>query len=245
MAIINGLLALALGAFIGRFMGIATRLLPPILLGEAPEEREPSYILERFLKKPQCPHQSFLPLVGFFYRQEGCNECQEAPFGFELGIALLFGVSALVFPATLSLGFILAASCLLICCFVTDYAQGILPDQFTLGLVWLGLIGSLAPIFITPAEAITGSALGYGIFWLLNALYKWVRGREGMYPGDFKLNAGIGALVGPEGLLIVVICSMVLLLITAFAKRWSFNQEVPYGCYASIVAILFLYMIEK
>lgn len=164
----------------------------------------------------------------------------------EILLALLFFLSACFFPIGPQLIFTLCVSCLLICCFITDYEHGILPDQFTLSLVWVGLVGTLYPVFIEPQEAILGAVFGYGFFWLSNVIYRYFRGVEGMYPGDFKLNAGIGACLGLKLLFTILFASSILLLIVTalrflFSKKDSkldfLYQEIPYGCYASVVTI--------
>lgn len=164
----------------------------------------------------------------------------------EIFMALLFSLSAWFFPIGPQLIFILCVSCLLICCFITDYEHGILPDQFTLSLVWIGLIGTLYPVLIEPQEAILGAVFGYGFFWLSNVIYRYFRGVEGMYPGDFKLNAGIGACFGFKFLFLILFASSILLLVVTlirflFLKKNSkldfLYQEIPYGCYASVVTI--------
>lgn len=172
----------------------------------------------------------------------------------EVGIALLFGISVWLFPISISLLFVLSVSCLLICCFITDYEHGILPDQFTYSLLWIGLIASLFPVLATPQEAIIGAAVGYGLFWLTNGIYCFFRGFDGMYPGDFKLNAAIGACLGFKWLLPVVMFSMILLIfITVIYTLWCkksakatlLHKEIPYGCYASSVAIALLFYLTN
>lgn len=170
----------------------------------------------------------------------------------EVGIALLFGTLVWLFPINIFLLFVLSASCLLICCFITDYEHGILPDQFTYSLLWIGLIASLFPLFATPQEAIIGAVAGYGVFWIINFIYRYFRGFDGMYPGDFKLNAAIGACLGFKWLFPMMILSMTLLIfvtviytlcIRKSQKTSLLHQEIPYGCYASVVALALLFIL--
>jgi leader peptidase (prepilin peptidase)/N-methyltransferase len=163
-----------------------------------------------------------------------------------VGIGSFFGLMTLFFPLTPALFFVLIVTCLLICCFFTDFDYFVLPDQLTIPLVWVGLLGSLFPIFISPHEAIIGAFSGYGIFWLMNEIYRYFRQKDGMFPGDFKLNAGVGACIGIKLLLPVLAIALLLLISTTFmqlmkAKNPSvigfLKKEVAYGCYLSIVAI--------
>lgn len=137
------------------------------------------------------------------------------------------------------------------CCFITDLDHGILPDQFTLTFVWIGLIGSLYPVFLTPHQSIIGAVAGYGVFWLCNEIYRFFRHRDGMYPGDFKLNAGIGACVGVKWLFIIIGISVFAMLVGSLAQFIYSNRtlhagylykEIAYGCYASVVTFIVLYL---
>lgn len=244
-------------------MAITVHYLPEILLEGCDKGREPNDIFKLFFQKSlcwQCQKKCFwnesIPILGYFLSKGTCPYCRQKlvlkSIFLEIGIALLFAISVLVFGISAPLLFVLAASCLLICCFITDYEYGILPDQFTLTLVWVGLIGSLIPIFIPPQSAIIGAVGGYGIFWIFNAIYRCIRGVDGMYPGDFKLNAGIGACVGLNRLLPILAISFLLMIAITLIqllvlKRKTdtdyLNKEVAYACFASIVAIAAFYLI--
>ncbi len=257
MHILNVFIAAIIGAFVGKLLATTAHFLPRILLDDDSEE-EPGYVFKRFFQMPGCWHCNHLlslkenaPIIGYLSTSGKCPHCQ-SPFGtkvffLELAFAALFAISMLFFSIDWYLIFILTIFSLLTLCFITDFEHSILPDQFTISLVWVGLIASLFPIFITPTVAIIGAAGGYGIFWLLNAIYRTLRGREGMYPGDFKLNAGIGACFGIKLLLIILTISMLLLFIVTLIRFFVLNkktqesflfQEAPYGCYAALVTAI-------
>lgn len=83
-------------------------------------------------------------------------------------------------------------------------------------------------------------------------VFLYFRGFDGMYPGDFKLNAGIGACIGIK-LLIPVIAISLILLVSIASIFFLYNQkpgdtdflhkEVPYGCFSSLVTCAMLYFI--
>lgn len=268
MIILNALLAAVIGAFVGKFMAMTVHFLPQILLEGCDKGREPNDIFTWYFRKPFCWHcqhplawSEHIPIIGYLLQQGRCSHCQKPLelkiIVLEIGIALLFGISTLFFPIDFSLLFVLCASCLLICCFITDYEYGILPDQITLTLVWLGLIASLRPVFISSQEAIIGAVCGYGIFWLLNLIYRYFRKFEGMFPGDFKLNAGIGACVGIKLLLPILLISFVLMLVVTLIKVFYTQKvtdtghlvtsylykEIAYACFTTIVAFIALFLL--
>lgn len=257
------LLSTLIGAFVGKFLAMTTHFLPPILLEGCDKGREPADIIKWFFQKPFCWHcrqaltwKEYVPLVGFWLSKGKCPHCQE-PLGLKIpilewGVALLFGLSSFFVPLGPEIIFVWVASCFLICCFITDYEYQILPDQLTMSLVWVGLIGSLYPVFIGPQEAIMGAIIGYTIFWGFNYLYSRVRGFDGIYPGDFKLNAGIGACVGYKLLIPILIVSMASLLVITFLQTLYtqrritadyFYKEIAYACFTSVVAAAALYLL--
>lgn len=266
MTIIAGLVVFCIGAFLGRKAVFFTQELPKILLDDQ-ATTEPRDLFIGFFSPNRCINCSKvlafvydLPIIGFLLTKGKCPYCQNSfnsyasevrRFWFELGIGLLFGLTVLVFSFNSSVLLVLIASYLLICCFMTDYEYGILPDQFTLSLLWIGLIGSLFPIFVTPQEAIIGAVCGYGLFWLINVFYRSLRQTDGMFPGDFKLNAGLGACMGIQWLLPVLIVSLLLIIVIAIGRfLWDkrmpdandLHKEIAYSCYVSIVAIIALYL---
>lgn len=262
MIFLSALLAVCIGAFVGKFMAITVHYLPQILLEGCDKGREPRDIFKWFFQKPLCLncHHDIswlenMPIAGYLITKGKCPHCQHASgrqvFWLELGVALLFGVTALIFGLDAAALFVLVATCLLICCFITDFEYGILPDQFTLSLIWVGLIGSLNPIFIPPQEAILGAIGGYLVFWAINEIYRYFRNFDGMFPGDFKLNAGLGACIGFKLLLPVLVISLLLLVVVAIMRiLWlqrlpeagDMHKEIAYACYVTIVAVMVLYL---
>lgn len=88
-----------------------------------------------------------------------------------------------------------------------DFRTTLLPDQFTLPLLWLGLIVSVYGLYVDPATAIVGAAAGYLSLWSVFWGFKLLTGKEGMGYGDFKLLAALGAYCGWQGLLPIVLMS--------------------------------------
>lgn len=262
MLILKMILAFCLGSYVGKWVANVALFLPLILLDEN-HEKEPKDLARQFFKNSQCwscQHSitwyEQLPIFGYFWTNGICRYCNQW-LGYkciiiEIGIGLFFGLTALWFPIGPTFIFLLLVGCLLVCCFLTDFIYAVLPDQLTLSLLWVGLMGSLHPVFVNSEEAIIGAFGGYAIFWAFNEIYRYLRHQEGMYPGDFKLNAAIGACVGFKWLLTIMGGTMALLILTSFFQLLVYKKmtlknylqkEVPYGCYASLVglgAIIFL-----
>jgi leader peptidase (prepilin peptidase)/N-methyltransferase len=91
-----------------------------------------------------------------------------------------------------------------------DVRTQLLPDQITLPLLWLGLLISLVPVFVSSDSAIIGAATGYLSLWSVFWLFKLATGKEGMGYGDFKLLAALGAWMGATALLPIVLLSSLI-----------------------------------
>jgi leader peptidase (prepilin peptidase)/N-methyltransferase len=126
-----------------------------------------------------------------------------------------------------------------------------LPDVITLPLVWAGLLlSTIHPVWapgadpVTPVSSIFGAALGYLSLWSLYWIHYFIRRREGMGYGDFKLFAAFGAWFGWKMLLpIVLFASLVGSLFgiyVLYRQRKGFDLEIPFGPYLAAAGWLFL-----
>ena len=95
-----------------------------------------------------------------------------------------------------------------------DFDHQLIPDSIVLPLMWIGLAMSLfsplagsETLFISSRDAIIGALAGYLSLWSIYWLFKLITGKEGMGYGDFKLLAAIGAWLGWQQLLTVVLLS--------------------------------------
>src|SRR5687768_3374904 len=101
---------------------------------------------------------------------------------------------------------------MLIALTMIDFDTQFLPDALTYPLLWLGLLVSLSnPAWsagaspVTPADSIVGAVVGYMSLWSFYWLFKLITGKEGMGYGDFKLFAALGAWMGWQMLLPIIV----------------------------------------
>ena len=115
----------------------------------------------------------------------------------------------------------------------TDLETGLLPDQITLPLMWLGLLVNLGDGLTPLAWAVIGAAAGYLSLWSLYWAFKLATGKEGMGYGDFKLLAAIGAWLGWQALPAVVLLAAAAGLLYALTAillgRRTRRQPIPFG----------------
>lgn len=138
-------------------------------------------------------------------------------------------------------GVLLAVALLLIA--VIDAEHFWLPNILTLPL---GAAGLAASAFIGPGrftDHLIGAILGFAVLAGLAALYKRLRGRDGLGGGDARLLGAIGAWVGWAGLPSVVVWASLAglswVLARVLARRApSLDTALPYGTYLAIGAWL-------
>ncbi len=164
--------------------------------------------------------------------------------------ALLIGLAALALGIWASLalawpvsavGALFGVALLLVA--VIDAEHLWLPNILTLPL---GAAGLAASAFVGPGrfvDHLIGAVLGFAVLAGLAALYKRLRGRDGLGGGDARLLAALGAWVGWAGLPSVVVwaslagLSWVLARIVA-RRAPSLDTALPYGTYLAIGAWL-------
>ncbi|MGI9343495.1 MAG: prepilin peptidase [Gammaproteobacteria bacterium] len=124
---------------------------------------------------------------------------------------------------------------------VIDFDTMLLPDSITLPLLWVGLAVSLinpdSAIFAAPRDAIVGAIAGYLSLWTVYQGFKLATGKEGMGYGDFKLLAALGAWLGWQMLLPIIILSAAIGLIAAVGMMVFRSHDrqvpIPFGPYLS------------
>ena len=216
---------------------------------EAHEKPSTLTLLKIFSPRKHCHHcyREFslienIPIIGFLLQKGRCQNCHtKIPLRHSLielltMITLLlalseFGISNQAWCAML-------LSCGLIMLAAIDIDAQLLPDQLTLPLLWLGLLASLFTVFVTPTQAIMGAIAGYCLLWLVATLYQLITGRVGMGNGDFKLLAALGAWVGWQQLLIILLLSSLLGSVIGLSlmvfKKWDVRTPLPFGPFLAI-----------
>lgn len=223
-------LAGVLGLIVGSFLNVVILRLPPRLMHSwreqsreilelpAEEEKAPPGIVWESSHCPQCKHPlgvvENIPLLSWIFLRGRCRHCN-APISIqyplvELITALASATVVWTFGPSYAAVAGLVLTWILVALSGIDLRTQLLPDQLTLPLLWIGLLLSLVPIFVSPALSIIGAAAGYLSLWSVYWLFKLVTGKEGMGYGDFKLLAALGAWMGPVSLLPTALLSSLI-----------------------------------
>jgi leader peptidase (prepilin peptidase)/N-methyltransferase len=204
------------------------------------DEAPPDLVLKRS-HCPQCRHVlsalDNIPLLSWLALRGRCRYCK-APISLQYPLVeLLSAILSAAVAWRFGFGWPLAAGLVftwtLIAAAGIDVRTQLLPDQLTLPLLWLGLLIALVPVFVTPAAAIVGAAIGYLSLWSVFWLFKLLTGKEGMGYGDFKLLGALGAWMGATSLLpIILLSSLIGAIIGGIVlavRGQGRNTPIPFG----------------
>ncbi|MGQ9723797.1 MAG: prepilin peptidase [Tepidimonas sp.] len=126
---------------------------------------------------------------------------------------------------------------------VIDWDTTLLPDDITLPLIWAGLVvAALGVGGVALTDALWGAVAGYLSLWSVYWAFKLVTGKEGMGYGDFKLLAALGAWLGWQALVPIVLVASALGAIVGLAMRalrsLREGRYVPFGPFLVFGALL-------
>jgi leader peptidase (prepilin peptidase)/N-methyltransferase len=193
---------------------------------------------------PQCGHQlawhENIPLLGWLRLGGKCSACgtrisARYPIVEALTGALFAAAAVQAGPTAAAAVYCVALALLVVAAFI-DLDTTLLPDDLTLPLIGLGLVAAWQRwIPVSLADAALGAFFGYFSLWFVAWAYKLVRGVQGMAEGDFKLLAGLGALLGWQALpAIILLSSAVGAVVGIFmivARGHGRNVPIPFGPY--------------
>ena len=258
--------ALLLGICVGSFLNVVIHRLPKMLerawraecaelAGQAAPAEVPYNLFVPRSGCPQCarPIRAWenVPVASWLALRGKCAGCGTRISLKYPVVELLAGIGAAYttwrFGATLTaLGATLFVWFTIALAFI-DQETGLLPDDLTLPLVWVGLLVNLAHAFVPIQDAVIGAVAGYLVLWLVYQAFKLLTGKEGMGYGDFKMNAAVGAFLGWKMLpLVILLSSLVGLLFGAlqmFAARgrWDGGFRFHFGPYLAIAGIVAMF----
>ncbi|HVE54829.1 MAG TPA: prepilin peptidase [Ramlibacter sp.] len=259
------LVAALFGLLVGSFLNVVIYRFPRMLeqewaddcaeyAGEPPRERGEAFNL--VVPRSRCPHCGHqirwyenIPVVSWLALRGKCSQCKARisvryPL-VELITGAFFALCAWRFGLTLQAAAWAAFAALLICLFLIDMDTQILPDDLNYMLLWLGLIAAAVGWTVSLHSAVWGAAVGYLLFWGIFQAFKLATGKEGMGYGDFKLLAALGAWLGVEYLLAIVLLSSIVgavigVLLLLVGKLADKDIPMPFGPYLAGAGLLTL-----
>ena len=186
-----------------------------------------------------------IPVISYLLLKGKCAKCgvrisPRYPV-VELTTAILSALVAWKFGFTWYTGAALLLTWSLVALSGIDIDHQLLPDNITLPLLWIGILLSLAGTVpaiglpVDPRSSIIGAVAGYLSLWSIYHLFKLLTGKQGMGYGDFKLLAALGAWLGWQMLLMIVLLSAFTGAVVGIAmivvRGRDRNIPIPFGPY--------------
>jgi len=125
-----------------------------------------------------------------------------------------------------------------------DLRSFLIPNRFTYPLIASGLIfNSLSPFYFTNMySAWVGALFGFSLLFLVNWFYKRIRIVDGLGMGDAKLLSGLGAWLGIEACIFILMLASLIGLLGGFIwlkyQKLPKNHPFPFGPFLSIAGII-------
>ncbi|MDO6460342.1 A24 family peptidase [Granulosicoccaceae sp. 1_MG-2023] len=192
---------------------------------------------------PSCGQQinalQNIPILSYLLLKGKCGNCGtgiSVQYPIIEAVTMILSVMvALKFGVSLQTLFGIFLTWALISLTMIDFKHTLLPDDITLPMLWLGLLISLVPVFVSPSEAIVGAVVGYLALWSVYHLFKLVTGKEGMGYGDFKLLGLLGAWFGWASIPMIILLSSVVGAVVGISliviRGRDRNIPIPFGPY--------------
>ncbi|TGE34213.1 A24 family peptidase [Desulfosporosinus sp. Sb-LF] len=201
---------------------------------------------------PDCGHAlrawELIPVISFLIQKGQCRNCQthiswrypmvELLTGGLFFLTAMLGLDTGINTTRLLLNLVFVA--VLVALSLIDLDTFRLPDVLTLPLLGLGILGAfLIPGNPTGWESVFSALGAGGLFWIIALVYP-----QGMGLGDVKLVAAMGAFLGFPSIFLAVFAGSFagafLGIILLLAGRKAFRQQIPFGPYLALGAILTL-----
>ena len=257
------ILAAVFGLLFGSFLNVCIYRLP----------RDLSVILPRSFC-PECGAgirwRDNIPLLSYLVLQGRCRDCGKG-IGIryplvEVAVAVLWVLAIYRYGWTVAGWKWSVFEAIMVTLFWTDLEERLLPDEFTLGGAFAGLVfaffvmvpgaaGELllperAPVVRSLVNAGLGAFFLAGPIWFIGFAYSQLRKKEGLGMGDVKLLLLLGVFLGLEdGLLAMLIGAVAgsilgLIYVRAMHKDAA-SYELPFGSFLCAGGALVPLLVKK
>jgi leader peptidase (prepilin peptidase) / N-methyltransferase len=232
--VLAALVAGLFGLLVGSFLNVCIVRLPAEQSVVTPRSRCPG------CARPIAWHDN-VPVVSWLLLRARCRHCGARISALyplvELATGLLWAWMAWRWgPGLLALKGALFTTILLGIA-MTDAREYIIPDEFTIGGLVLGLVFAALGGAPELLRAVLGAGAGFTLLWVVGQGGTWLFKEEAMGGGDIKMMAMVGAFVGWQGVLLTVflgaLAGTVIFLPLALMGR---RKLVPFGVFLALGA---------
>ncbi len=130
---------------------------------------------------------------------------------------------------------------------IIDLNEKFLPDIINFSVLWLGLIAQMVGYshLTDLTSGVIGVIFGYLILWIPGQIYFLLRKQQGLGGGDMKLMAAIGAWLGWEPLLPILLLSSISVIILQlpmiFLNKAKLKDQLAFGPFIIVACYLMFY----
>ena len=252
------------GLCIGSFLNVVIHRLPLMLergwkmesadlLGVAHEATPALTLSTPGSRCPSCGHvipwYENIPVASWLWLRARCSACKvriSARYPLiEVVTGALFALVGWRFGAQ-PVALVWCVFCaMLVALAGIDWDTTLLPDNITFPLLWAGLVCAALGWTIPLPDAVWGAVAGYLSLWSVYWLFKLATRKEGMGFGDFKLLAALGAWLGWEMVLPIVLAASAIGAMVGIAMKMSAalreGRYVPFGPFLAGAGIVVLF----
>lgn len=229
--------AALLGAVLGSFLNVAIVRLPADESVIHPRSRCPA------CRTPIAWYDN-VPILSWVLLRGRCRHCGAViswryPV-VEAAVAGLWALAAWHYGVTFDALTAAVFGTILLGIAVTDARHYLIPDEYTLGGLLLGLLFALRHgprgIFDAALGAAVGFAILYAVAWAGERVFR----KEAMGGGDIKMMAMVGAFVGWRGVLLTIFGGALLgtVIFVPLTVLMKGKRLVPFGVFLAAAAAL-------
>ena len=138
---------------------------------------------------------------------------------------------------------------MLLCAFVVDFKEQIIPNRLNLLMFEIGLVFVFLHGIININIAINmliGTLVGGGIYLIITLLGGLIAGKEAMGMGDVKLMSVLGLFFGANNVIVISVLSFligaIVSIIYMIVKKKSTNTYIPFGPFIVVSTIITIFV---
>ena len=195
---------------------------------------------------PGCGHglawSDNVPILGYLRLRGKCRYCSKpisAQYPLvEAATALIWIASVLSFGPSWEALRAAAFLTILLGIAMTDAREMVIPDQFSLGGMLVGLILAAIPGGFALRTAFLGAFIGYSLLWLIKILAEKALKKPALGVGDIHMMAFVGAFVGWQGALLTLMAGSVAGLVVGVPITYIRGKLSPMATYLPLGTFL-------
>ncbi len=221
------------GAVIGSFLNVTIVRLPADESVIRPRSKCP------YCGAPVAWYDN-IPILSWIWLRARCRQCR-APISVqyplvEAATAALWGLAAWRYGITIDALAGAVFGTMLLGIAVTDAKHYLIPDEYTLGGLVMGLLFALRDGPVGVVTAVVGAAVGFGLLFAVAWAGEKAFRKEAMGGGDIKMLAMVGAFVGWKGVLLTVFGGALLGTLVFVPLTIRRRKLVPFGVFLAAAA---------